>query len=392
MPAPTGIRGVHLPTLFAAGVALLGRPGEVHAQVAPQAVAPTTTWELVAGLLETWDSNPLIVQEGLGTPSFVHRAGLVFRHTRARPKGNLSLAGQGSGVVYQAAPQFNYVSYGGSGAGTFLLSPRASLAVSEDFDVSHRYEGALLGDATQLLPLVLTRVSVTQASLDLQLSRHTSLGVQGGYTYVSFDSPTLVDGTTVRGTISLSRTVSARDNLVLAYSIQQSRHNDTTFAQTLSAGWRRVVANSLSANLGAGASQYLGAAPGPGTWSFYATAGIDKTFRRGTLGARYSHAIDQAFGFGQDRVADGVVAHLTLVITRRLRLQTSGTYGYSRDAATGDFLFDTRSASAALDFQLTRRLSTSAGYSYSRRLNVGAAQPVSSSQVHLALSSGWQWH
>lgn len=386
MPWPSGNRAVRWPTLLAAGV-LLVRSAETEAQVAP----PPSSWVLVGHFRETYDTNPFVRGTGLGEGSFVHRTGLDFRRVITKPRGHLDLGGQGSAVIYQTASQFNYFEYGATGAGSYLLSPRSRLSFTQDFASSYRYRGLLLGDSTQLLPPVRTRVSATTAGLELKLSTRTTLGIRSGYRYASFDSPTLVDGSSLRGGLGLARRISTRDSLTLDYGVQRISHGGfSAFIQTLAAGWTRAFGEGAAAQVTGGMSYYERSGAAVATWRWYGTAGVDKTFGKVSIGAHYSHAITQAFGLGRDRVVDAVRGTFRVAFTRRFALATSGAYGYSKDPVLGEFLFETVSANGALNFQAARHLGLSAGYAYRHRRNP-AAMALTSQQVFVSLSAGWQW-
>lgn len=390
MPLHSGIRAAS-PSAFLVALlaALLAGPPDLHAQAA----TPPPSWVLVAQFLETWDSNAAL-QEGPGEPGLVHSLGLSFSHARTGPRGRLSLAGAGSALIYDANKDLNAFNYTVSGEGSLLLSPRVSVTLGQELVSSYRYSGPLVGDSTELLPLVLTRLSATRAGLSIQLSARTTLSAQGGYTYVSFDSPSLTSGSVLLGGASLTRRISTRDSLTLSYEAQQSRtQGNTTALHTIDGGWSRVLKGSLTAQVSAGANYYLYLASTGvvGDWSYYAAASLEKRLRRSSLAARYSHTISPAFGLGEDRVADSVGAVVNLALSRKLNLLADASYGRSRDPVFNDLLYDTQSAGAALEFRPTRRLTTRAGYSYRSRKDEVTAATLTSNEVFLSLSSGWQW-
>jgi hypothetical protein len=118
---------------------------------------------------------------------------LGFDHQTTRFR--LSAHGRVSASLFRGVSELDDLGYGGGVSGFYVLSPRTVWTFGQDASAGRFDQDLLFSEGVQLIaPQVRTSVSLSRTGLSVQLSPRTSLALEAGYDWLSFDSPELIDG------------------------------------------------------------------------------------------------------------------------------------------------------------------------------------------------------
>ena len=349
-------------------------------------------WAFRLRLQESYDSNAEFT-DAEGTGSFEDQVGAGLTWRLVGRRGELSLSGDGWGRRYHSVDGSDGFNYLGGLSGSHRFSPRVTGRVRGTFsDNVTRYDRQLVEAGLQL-PLTRTQTIDAGASLAFQLSAKTTLTTEGRYERARFDAAELTDGEQLAAGASLARALSAADRISLNYALRHIRRQDDEDRQVhdVFAGWNRTLVRRLTAELLGGVSirpavEALEARTDP-----YGSAALSYGFQHGSLQARYSHTLGEAYGLGRERVADVVSASLERRFGRRVDTSVGASYGFSKDPADPTFRYRTQSGSAGLGVLLARELRLLASYGVSRSRERDSAEPVVSQFGSLSLVYGVEW-
>jgi hypothetical protein len=155
-------------------------------------------------------------------------------------------------------------------------------------------------------------------------------------------------------------------------------------------GWNRVLGRRLTASALAGASRYQFVNDDREGWAFRGAASLSARFRRSTLDARYDRSIDQAFGFGRDRLSDIFSAGYTVAPNRKVSLRAAGIVGVTRDPVDTAFRFMTQTGMGEISYGLGRRVDVVTTYSF-RRYSPDAGAAISGHALGVSLVYAREW-
>lgn len=352
------------------------------AAVASFAAAPRISpWDYALGLGLGWESN-VGLDTGQGPSDFTGRLRGRLAYAARTPKGEIRVAGDGTGFFYAEQNQFNRAdgSLSLEGARRFSPATRGSLGIGASY--GHSDSTTVLIDQGLLLPLTRTISYSANVGLGHLLSPRTTIrGALRGYRVQFPDSDVYQDGSSLRLSLGLDRRIDAEDTISLESSAERARSigggtdTDSSVFWTyyLSSQWTHAFSSRTATTLEAGASYTPeGETAGLGrTWSFYGGAGISRSVRRTRWTAFYRREVLPAFGLGGLRSADRVGLSVNAPLGRSWDATLGGSYSREAASSSSDQRLGASDAYATIGARLSRRLRLSAEGRYLRRSAYG---------------------
>jgi hypothetical protein len=377
------------PPVSALEPAVSGRPlpDALVARASDASTVRLPDWMVTLRLRETWEDNPLFEEGGAPQDTFIDNAALSLSRTFRGSRGELTLNGSGNGTRYHYDSDLNRVGWGAGIAASQRLGPRTVFAVSEQVVSAYTRDAALLSGGGVLLPLARTLTSHGAAELSRQTSTRTSLAANVRYDRVDFPDEDLPDGAELALGARFSTRLSASDAIDLVYVHQRNTlvGTETQPAHSVHAAWNGTRGTRFAFGLGAGAT-YLPATDR--TEDDVAPFGLVEATvrgRQGSLSARYSRSVSQAFGLGRVREGDLVSVALNRTLAGAVSLFAHYGYGRSHDLFDPSFVFEAQGYEGGLRVALGSGLGLTAAYGR-RRSSTGDAPTVESAAAHLALT------
>lgn len=340
---------------------------------------------------EGWDSNVRFLAPG-GSGDLVTRLDARLDRAWSGRRGRFALSGAGQGFLYRRVSDLNRVAYGADADGSFLLSPRAAVRLSDSFRTTYASELASLTQAGLLLPTVVSRANTARGGFSYGVSRRTTASLDLQHETVSFDSPSLIPGSRIMALAAVSHDLTRTDTVGAGYQIQRmmvrGRHSN---AQTLDARWSRALGTGVRTRLRAGATRFgLLAGPSSPRTTFVGGASLDARRGRHAVDAQYDRFVDLAYGLGRIRINELLSARYAVSLTSELSFDVRALRGEGRDPEDPSFSLRTRDVEAGLRYAISRDL-TLAGIYSRRRLSQSPFAPISSQGGALLLSYRQAW-
>lgn len=365
-----------------------GRP--LPEAAAARAVAGTGVrlpdWMVTLRLRETWEDNPLFEEGGSQQDTFIDNAALSLARTFRGQRGHLTLTGSGNGTRYHYDSDLSRMGWGAALAASHRLGPRTLFVLSEQVVSAYTRDAALVSGGGVLLPLARTRTSHGAAEISRQTSARTTLAANVRYDRVDFPEEDLPDGAELALGARFGARVSATDGLDLVYVHQRNSLGDETQpAHSLHAAWTGTRGTRFSFGLGGGATYLPATGRTDDQVAPFAFAEGAVRGRQGSLSARYSRSVSQAFGLG--RVREGDLVSVALARSLASWASVFAHYGYARSHDVFDpaFLFEAQGYEAGLRLGLGGSLGLTASYGR-RRASTGDDPAVESAAAHLSLT------
>ena len=327
-------------------------------------------WSYSANAQGGWESNPIF--ESTEDPaSWRTRMGVGLGYQTSGRRSAFAANANGGGTLYYNLDGRDTYYYSGALSWMRRFSPRTTFSLSEDLTNDYTQRSPLLVGEGILLPLERALTSRTTANVRQTLTPRLGLEVRGQYDHVDFDSPTLSDGDQIEIQAALNRRLGERQALSLSYQFLSSKSGGQPPRNYHSGyvGWsdRLSLTTNVNVNLG------FTALPQPdGSWSFIPSA----LARLNTLNARtrtrievrYEHRANQAYGFGEDRIADMASLVASRPFSRKLSGNLGFNYTFSKDTNPDltSFRYSTQNLNAGLGYRVNRRIGLDLSYSYFR--------------------------
>jgi hypothetical protein len=349
-----------------------------HAQTAIDAApAAVPRWNLSVDAQEGYDDNVRFVAPG-GAGDFVTRLGAKLDRTWAGRRGRFAVSGGGQGWRYRRISDLDRFTYAADADGSYLLSPRAVIRVTDALSTSYASELAALTGSGLLLPTVLSHANAARGSFSYSASRRTTATLDLRHETVSFDSPSLVGGSALTAGAGISRELSRADRASAAYQYQLwTVLGEHSAAHTLHATWNRSLGASAHARARLGASRFQ---PLMTSWSRTTPVGgaaLDARWGRQAIEAQYDRFLDLAYGLGRVRINGLLSARYALSVTPELALDVRAIRARSLDPADASFELTDTNLVANLRYALARGFAVVASYSHRRSVQPPAL-PISS--------------
>ena len=348
---------------------------------------PTQRWEYELAFAGGYDTNVEFVPEGSGDVLLMPRGELarVFRS----PRGQFRVGAFSRAFVYAAQENASRVDGSASLAGSRALTPSVTLAGDLSAGLEHTDSSNLLNSQGVLLPPTRARILRGSARVDWLLGARSSLRVDGRVYTSDFEDPRLVDSSSARGSLDVSRRMSERGSLHAAYSIERAGLETASWTHFGSLQWDQVL-SARSALLIEGGSSYTDGAVALGlasAWNFYGGVSFTRELGRSRVVLFARREVIPVFGIGGLQLSDrfGMEAAVPLgkywelglyanLIRRQVPEDSQG------DAATSG------EATASLRRSLGRRFFVGAEGRYRRRGPTGTFPEVEGLQAGLAVT------
>ena len=191
--------------------------------------------------------------EGSGDVLLTPRGELarVFRS----PRGQFRVGASSRAFVYAAEENPSRVDGRASLVGSRALTPSVTLAGDLSAGLEHTDSSKLLDAQGVLLPPSRARTLGGSARVDWQLGARSSVRVDGRVYTSDFEDPRLVDSSSERGSLDVTRRMSERGSLHVAYAIEHARLETSYWTHFGSLQWDQVL-SARSALLIEGGSSY----------------------------------------------------------------------------------------------------------------------------------------
>jgi hypothetical protein len=362
-----------------------------HAQTAVDAAAaPLPRWNLSVDAQQGYDDNVRFAAPG-GAGDFVTRLGAKLDRTWAGRRGRFAVSGAGQGWLYRRISDLNRFSYAADADGSYLLSPRAVIRVSDAWRTSSASELAALTGSGLLLPTVLSHANNARGSFSYSASRRTTASLELRHETVSFDSPSLIGGSTLTAGAGLSHDLGRVDTASAAYQYQVSTVlGEHSVTQTVHGTWSRALGRSGHARARMGASRFQPLRTSSSRTSPVGGAGLDGRWGRQAIEAQYDRFVDLAYGLGRVRINNLLSARYALSLTSKMTVDVRALRGRSVDPSDPSFELTNTDLGGDLRYAFARGFSVVG--SYSRRKSVqGPLPPVSSQGATVAFTYGRAW-
>ena len=340
----------------------------------------------VAGNFGTgWDTNPTWQAEPSGSIAGYGNGSLA--KTWSSPLFSLTASGNGDASVFQSGVSANRLDYGGGLEAAGALGAHTGLALAARGDVLHNDQLFDPLTAGLLLPVTKTKTLSTTAALTRQLGTRSELGIDGSWSRVMFDSPQLVDGSSLSATARASRGVTARGRVSASYAYMTNDYETTgrTHVHTMAAGYSSGLGRRSQLSLSAGGEASQRGTPAY-VWSLYLNALYSVTGRRNAFVAAYRRGVNPGPGFGEDRLLGVFSASFSSAPKNWLSVSLSGSHGNStRGTGSEQQPYKTDEASASLRARLNRDLGLTLLQEYRRQSAVAAIQALADYRISLLL-------
>jgi len=368
-----------------AALAFVAMTGAAFAQAA-RAEPP---WVLNLGVQEAYESNS---EYGAveGEDEFVTHAGARLGRRFPVKRGGLEVDLDAGATVYHRLTGLNRFTWGAAAVGTRRLSRRALLQVEARSSLGFARDNARLDETGLLPPNALTRSDSGAISLRHHFSRTLEGHLEGRGERFEFDSPALPDGSSVRVRSSLDRLGRGTSRIGLSAEYERtSSFHQTIEIERLFGGWSVAVARGVSLSFEAGVGRYRPIGSSGGTFTPTGALGAARRFGRHAVSARLARRIEQTYGLGTVGVSRIVSVGYGFALGARLGLFANAYDVRVNGSSVTDVRPEGRSVSAGTRYDLTRRLTARATYSYASRAN--GLDERRSHTVMLSLSRRLAW-
>jgi hypothetical protein len=360
---------------------------EAVAAAAPAAPRP---WDLALGVGGGWDSNiDFLVPNGPSGAAVFPRGGLARLFSGSHGLLRATATGRWTGYPDQKLSRY----YGDFGLeGDYHSSLSTSWRANASYGIGYTDSSRILVEQGVSLPVVKTRSIMGGLGLSRKMGPRTSLQIDGRFYRTEFDSPGLINGQSVRGTVGLDHQLSSRSTAAMVYALEYTRSDRAALYYTTHFGslrWTRVL-SPRSALLLEGGASYTPDAARAGLLqkgSFFGGATFTREVKGSSLTLFVRREVAPAFGIGVSRLElrGGVSATIPMgrawdfrMVASHVQPQTArlvpGEYGLSDDAFV------------ALDRRLGRGLQLSGETRYRRRGALGTIPMIESFQAGLFLT------
>jgi len=368
------------PTLAAAA-----QPAEVPAPERPR------PWEYSTGIGVRWDSNlDFLVPDGPSGLAVVPRGSLARVFWSPRGQVRTQAAGRFVGYADQNLRSRGYLDLGLDGG--YRSSPSTTWRGSATYALGHSDSSQPLVDQGVLVPLVKTRTFTGSLGMSRQIGPRTSLRLDGRVYRIGFDSPDLVDGESLRGTVGLDLQLGSRNTVGIVYSLEDVLAGaviGSYFMHFGSLQWTRVLSPRTAVLIEAGAGYTPDAVRAnlDREQSFFGGASLTRQVRRASLIAFVRREVVPAFGVGASRLEVRAGLSATAPLGRDWRLRMASTHVRPDSPAASPRAYASADeASVALVRRLGMRLELSGDVLYRRRGATQSLPAIESFQAGLFLT------
>jgi hypothetical protein len=275
----------------------------------PEAVSDTARprpWEYALGAGIGWDGNiDFLVPDGPSGVAVVPRGGIA--RLFSRPRAQLRATAAGAWTGYAGRNERHRYQADVGLEGRYDLSPGTRFRGSASYGLGYSDSSWILVQQGVPLPVVKTRSSAGDVGLTTRMGARGSLRIGGRFYRTAFDSPALIDGSSVRGSVGLERQLGRRSTAAIEYSLEYVRPDlpGTSHATHFgSLQWTRVLSERSALLLEGGASYTPDSARAglDRQQSFFGGASLTRQVRRSSVTLYVRREVAPAFGTGVSRL------------------------------------------------------------------------------------------
>jgi len=354
--------------------------------------APQPRWLATIALVESYSTNPTLSATDI-QPSWVSAAEARLSYIDNLPRGSVSLSADGGAVGYSGVNGLNDFVFTLDGAGTWKATPHLVLSADQSFGSTYTLQTQALLEAGQVLPQGLVHTVGTTLSGAYRLSQKTSLTLVLNYVDLIFPRGQLVGASETHARAGIERELSRGETLSLTYTFSiDVIPNETSTLNSVAAAWKKKLARRWDANASVGVTRFVPYGSTSQLLEPVGAVGVGTKTTRWTFEGHYSRSVGQAYGLGQQTVADlaGVTAAFKISKTLSADVAYTRSWNDIPDAPILDFNDDLLRADLLLT--LPHRLVAASAYSFTRALYPSGVNPlVSGSLWTMSLSYGKRW-
>lgn len=358
---------------------------------ATEETARPQPWEYAVGAGVGWDGNiEFLVPDGSSGLAVVPRGGLA--RIFSRPRAQLRASADGSWTGYPGQRDLRRYDADLSLEGRYDQSPSTHWRGRASYGLGYSDSSEVLQQQGVSLPVAKTRSFAGVLGLSRRTGARGTLRIDGRFYRTQFDSPGLIDGSSVRGTVGLERQLGYRSTAAAEYSLESVRPDQPGTSYLTHFGslqWTRVLSPRSAFLLEAGASHTPDAARAglDSEQSFFGGASFTRQLRRSSLTLFVRREVAPAFGTGVSRLQLRTGLRATVPIGRAWELRVLALHvqpDNEGDAALADARSD--DAFVALGRRVGRRLEVSGEARYRRRGATGALPAVEAFRAGLSVT------
>jgi hypothetical protein len=339
-------------------------------------------WTFDVGAQEGYESNAQYTAFS-GQSSFVTRLGTRLGRRFPVRRGSLEVGLSAGAALYGSVTDLSRFTWGVAAVGSRQLSRRAEVAVDAASWLGYARDFAPVDETGLLPPYALTRTDGGGASFRYGVSRSLRANVDVSAERYTFDSPTLVDGSTVLVRLGADHGRSRLWRVGGAVEYERT----TTFGRDvdvgrLYAGWNGSPVRNLSLSLQAGVGRFGPHDSSEGSVRPTLTAAAAWRFRRNSVSGRVSQYVGQNYGVGTTGFSRAVSVRGDFRLSPRLSLSVGAQETRLTEATLPGVLPDGHSISAGLSGPLPHGLEASLFYSYWGRSDDGRSDDTAGFRSH----------
>jgi hypothetical protein len=361
------------------------------APAAAQRYSAADPWVLRFDLSGGNDTNATYLPAG--PADWLGRVGAFLAHNHRGSKGNFAISASGGFTRYLRTTELNRPNYSVNLTAGRTLSQRVSFRIAETFTEDYSNQIRNLTDVGILLPTAKTRYNYALGELTYRLGPRTRVVATVSHNWAHFDTQGLTDGWTLSGSASLNWSPSTTNGFSFTASLATTNYTARK-ADILTAalGWTRTLGRRASMALNGGVTNLTQRGTGISPrLEPYGTFTLAKVTQRGQLGFTAAHSVDQAYGYGSERISDQANLNLTRTLTRKLSATLNAGFGLSQDPYLSDKRFKTVQVGVDASYSPRPEIALAGRYAFRRNDGQGSYPVYSSHLMGLSLSYGKSW-
>jgi hypothetical protein len=186
---------------------------------APEAPVHPRGWEYAIGAGFGYDTNiDFLKPDGPSGFAFTPRA--QINRALWSSRGRFDIIANGRWTGYPEETDLNRYYTEAGFVADYKLDDTTTLKADATYQYGYTDGAAVVLQQGVPLPLVKSQGFVSKLDLSRRVGTRTTLRVQGRYYVTHFDSPTLIDGESVRGALAFERQLSPRTTGALVYALE----------------------------------------------------------------------------------------------------------------------------------------------------------------------------
>jgi len=361
-----------------------------EAATLPPEPAPLSSWGMWLRLGGSWDDNPRFLPEPEAVPEYLADGGGGLTFTRRIPRGDISVAADGWLVRSQYGGDLDRYNYAGALKSTYRLSSHLTTRVRGTYGYSDSRQSPVLAESGLLYPFVRTRTITGAGELSWRLSEWNDAFVRVNYEDVRFESSSpFVGGGFLATTATFSHQIGPSTALGFSYLFGAGTGEGTRRPNhTLYASWGGRLGRGWSMGLSAGVTYIVARGSLSELWTPYLSADVSRRALGVLLAASYSRSVGLAYGLGQERLADVVMARVSRQVGGGVSVSGSYSWALNRDPSNAIYRLKSEHAGGGLSWAVTSQTELEAGYYWYRNESTDTSANLSSQRVTV---SGLFW-